>query len=110
VAPKSYRAPRVRPTLADLAAERFLLREAGSGTRMAIDEHLARAGVQLSQRMTVGSNLREITILEVRGFPIEREWHVVHWRDQMLSTAAEAFRGYLLEFAAEMRKAARAAR
>jgi DNA-binding transcriptional LysR family regulator len=135
VAPKSYRAPRARLTLADLAAERFLLREPGSGTRMAIDEHLARAGVQLGQRMTVGSNeaikqavagglglailsrhtlsdadLREIAILEVRGFPIERVWHVVHWRDQMLSTAAEAFRGYLLEFAAEMRKAERAAR
>jgi DNA-binding transcriptional LysR family regulator len=99
---------------------------------MVLDEHLAREGVRLEQRMTVGSNeaikqavagglglsvvsrhalseaeLAEIRILPVRGFPIEREWYVVHWHDQHLSAAAQAFRRYLLEFAAEQRRAAR---
>jgi DNA-binding transcriptional LysR family regulator len=84
--------------------------------------------VALANRMTVGSNeaikqavagglglailsrhalsdadLPEIQVLDVQGFPIEREWHLVHWRDQRLSAAAEAFRAYLLEFAAELR-------
>ncbi len=45
-------------------------------------------------------------MLEVKGFPIEREWHIVHWREQTLSAPAEAFRRYLLEFAAEFRGAA----
>jgi DNA-binding transcriptional LysR family regulator len=132
IAPKDYRPPRARPSLAELAGERFLLRELGSGTRMVLDEHLAREGVRLEQRMTVGSNeaikqavagglglsvvsrhalseaeLAEIRVLPVRGFPIEREWYVVHWHDQHLSAAAQAFRRYLLEFAAEQRRAAR---
>ena len=129
IAPRDFRAPRAAPSLADLAGERFLLREAGSGTRMVVDEHLAREGVQLAQRMTVGSNeaikqavagglglavvsrhalsaadLAEIKVLRVRGFPIEREWYVVHWHDQRLSAAAEAFRRYLLESAAVLRR------
>jgi DNA-binding transcriptional LysR family regulator len=95
---------------------------------MAVDEHLARLRVSLPNRMTVGSNeaikqavagglglavlsrhalseadLAEIQILDVKGFPIEREWHIVHWRDQKLSAAAEAFRRYLREHAAELR-------
>jgi DNA-binding transcriptional LysR family regulator len=132
IAPKAYRAARTRPSLADLANERFLLRETGSGTRTAVDEHLARLGLHLAQRMTVGSNeaikqavagglglsilsrhalsaadYAEIKVLGVRGFPLERQWHLVHWRDQHLSAAAEAFRRYLLEHAAELRRALR---
>ncbi|HEX9181875.1 MAG TPA: LysR substrate-binding domain-containing protein [Burkholderiales bacterium] len=130
IAPRAFRPPRARPELAELAGERFLLREPGSGTRLAVDEHLTRARVALANRMTVGSNeaikqavagglglailsrhalsdadLPEIQVLDVHGFPIEREWHLLHWRDQRLSAAAEAFRAYLLEFAAELRGA-----
>jgi DNA-binding transcriptional LysR family regulator len=128
-APRGFAAP-PNATLQDLAKERFLLREPGSGTRMAVDEHLARLRVALPNRMTVGSNeaikqgvagglglailsrhafseadLPEIRILDVKGFPIEREWHIVHWRDQKLPAAADAFRRYLLEHAAELRGA-----
>lgn len=128
-APRAFPAPR-NATLQDLAKERFLLREPGSGTRMALDQHLARLRVALQNRMTVGSNeaikqavagglglailsrhaiseadLPEIRILDVKGFPIEREWHIVHWRDQKLSAAGDAFRRYLLEHAAELRGA-----
>ena len=127
IAPRAYRAP-AHPTLKDLAKERFLLREPGSGTRMAIDEHLSRERVALANRMTVGSNeaikyavagglglailsrrslseddLAEIKILEVRGFPIERSWFIVRWRDQHVSAPAEAFQHYLLEYAASLR-------
>lgn len=130
IAPRAYRAPAARASLKELAAERFLLREPGSGTRMAIDEHLARERVALPNRMTVGSNeaikyavagglglailsrhslseddLAEIKVLEVRGFPIEREWFVVRWRDQHVSAAAKAFHRHLLDFAAGLRGA-----
>jgi len=129
LAPRAYRVP-MHATLKDLARERFLLREPGSGTRMAIDEHLARERVTLPNRMTVGSNeaikyavagglglailsrrslseddLAEIKVLDVRGFPIEREWFVVRWRDQHLSAAAKAFHRHLLDFAAGLRGA-----
>jgi len=128
IAPRAYSPPAEKLRLADLARERFLMREPGSGTRMAIDAQLARERVQLDSRMTVGSNeaikqavagglglaivsrhalsdadLPEIRILDVAGFPIAREWHVVHWHDQQLSAAAQAFREYLLEFAGERR-------
>jgi DNA-binding transcriptional LysR family regulator len=128
IAPRGYRAP-PDATLNDLAKERFLLREPGSGTRMAIDEHLARERVALLKRMTVGSNeaikyavaggiglailsrhslsqddLPELKVIEVRGFPIERSWYVVRWRDQHVSATAEAFHRHLLEFAAGLRE------
>jgi len=127
IAPRDYRAP-APAMLTDLAKERFLVRESGSGTRLAIDEHLARERVALPQRMTVGSNeaikyavagglglailsrhslsdddLAELKVLEVRGFPIERSWFVVRWRDQHVSAAAQAFHRHLLAFAAGLR-------
>lgn len=128
IAPRVFQPPRGALSLAALACERFLLREPGSGTRLAIDEQLARERVKLANRMTLGSNeaikqavagglglsivsrhaiseadMAEIRVLEVKGFPIEREWHIVHWREQTLSAPGDAFRRYLLEFAAEFR-------
>lgn len=132
VAPRSYRPPHAGELrLAELAGERFLLREPGSGTRMAIDTHLARTRARLTRRMTVGSNeaikqavagglglsiisrhavsesdLAEIRVLPVHGFPLKSAWQIVHWKGARLSAPAEAFRNYLLEFAAELRGAA----
>ena len=128
VAPRAFRPGREPASLADLAGERFLLREVGSGTRMAVDEHLAREHVSLPRRMVVGSNeaikqavagglgvavisrhavseadLAEMRILPVRGFPIRRAWYVVRWRDLHLSAPAAAFREFLAEFAAAQR-------
>lgn len=122
IAPRGFAAPAREPALAQLAAERFLLREPGSGTRLAVDEHLARTRTRLPHRMTVGSNeaikqavagglglailsrhtlaesdLADLRILPVKGFPIARSWYIVHWRDSPLSAAAEAFRRFLRE-------------
>jgi DNA-binding transcriptional LysR family regulator len=131
IAPRGFRPPgQGELRLAGLAGERFLLREGGSGTRMRVDQALARERVRLARRMTVGSNeaikqavagglgisvisrhaiseadLPEIRILPVRGFPLAGTWHVVHWHDAHLSAPAEAFRRYLLQFAAELRGA-----
>lgn len=131
IAPRTFNPPHTGELrLAELAGERFLLRESGSGTRTAIDAYLARSRVPLSRRMTVGSNeaikqavagglglsiisrhaisesdLAEIRVLPVRGFPLKAAWQIVHWRDVRLSAPAEAFRDYLLQFAAELRGA-----
>lgn len=129
VAPRAFTpSHRGKLRLRELAGERFLLREQGSGTRMAVDRCLQKLRVLLPRRMTVGSNeaikqavagglglaflsrhavsdadLPELKILSVDGFPIPGNWHLVHWRDAHLSAPAAAFRSYLLEFAAEMR-------
>jgi DNA-binding transcriptional LysR family regulator len=132
IAPRSFAAPAREATLAQLAKERFLLREPGSATRLAVEEHLAQTRARLPHRMTVGSNeaikqavagglglailskhaladadLAGLRILRVRGFPIARWWYIVHWRDSPLSAPAEAFRRFLREHAVETRAARR---
>ena len=57
----------------------------------------------LSRRSLSVDDLSELKVLEVRGFPIERSWFIVRWRDQHVSAPAEAFHRYLLEFAASLR-------
>ena len=114
-----------RPAVAlrDLAERRFILREPGSGTRMATDRHFRRMRFHPDIRMELGSNeaIREsvagglgvgvlsrhalrgtargdgVAILDVKGFPIASRWHVVHPKGRQLSPVAEAFRTHLLE-------------
>lgn len=128
VAPRAYRAAREPATFAALAQERFLLREAGSGTRTALEQHLARERIRLARRMVVGSNeaikqavagglglavisrhavsdadLPELRILPVRGFPIRGSWYIVRRSDMHLSAPGAAFKDFLREFAAAQR-------
>jgi len=49
-------AGRKRLPLARLARERFILRESGSGTRLACDAHFKRAGFVPDVRLEIGSN------------------------------------------------------
>ena len=111
---------RKRLSLADLAAEPFLMREAGSGTRHAIERHLAKHDARINVRMTIESNeaikhavmsglgisiLSEHTLtyggneglvtLKVRQLPIESTWYLVRLRSRRLSLIAEAFLEYL---------------
>jgi DNA-binding transcriptional LysR family regulator len=113
-------AKRRRLSLADLAAEPFLMREAGSGTRHAIERHLEKHGVRMNVRMTIESNeaikhavmsglgvsiLSEHTLtyggsaglekLKVRQLPIESTWYLVRLRSRRLSLIAETFLDYL---------------
>ena len=109
--------------LADLRAERFILREQGSGTRMATDEHFRRQKFRPDIRLELGSNeaikqavagglglavlsahaLGEspdqdgVVVLDVEGFPIESNWHIVHRSGKRLSPLAAAFRKLLVE-------------
>ena len=132
LAPAGFRAPRGAYGLRELSGERILLREPGSGTRMAVDEYLARHRLRLPRRMTLGSNeaikeavagglgiailsrhaltkadLAELRILHARDFPLHGVWHIVHWQGKHFSAVAEAFRLFLREFAQEREAASK---
>lgn len=112
-----------RIPLARIAEEPFIVRESGSGTRLAIERFFAERGLGLSVRMELGSNeaikqaiagglgisvLSQHTIalegqggllrtLDVQGFPLMRKWYVVYPKGRHLSAVAEAFMEYLLK-------------
>lgn len=122
VAPAAYPLPAGQLSLADLAPHPFLLRETGSGTRKAVDRHLAANGLTLKVKLALGSNeaIRDLVasgmglailsrhvlgehpeqeglrILEVAGFPLQQPWSVVHLRQKILSLPAHAFMNELL--------------
>jgi LysR family transcriptional regulator, low CO2-responsive transcriptional regulator len=104
-----------------LAEEPFLLREAGSGTRIATEQLFEQHKIKMKVRMELGSNeaikqavvgglgisvlsrhtlpadvtTDQVILLDVQGFPIERQWHVAYPKGKQLSVVAEAFRDYL---------------
>lgn len=105
-------------TLADLSQERFIMREQGSGTRIAIEEYLHQHNASLNVRMELGSNEAikqavsgglglsilsrhtlhkqpvaddDVAILHVDGFPLHSQWRLVYLRQKRLSRAALAF-------------------
>lgn len=112
--------------LADLHAERFVLREKGSGTRLNTDAHFATQRFVPRLRLEMGSNeaLKQavagglglsvvsrhalgpdvagqgLAVLDVAGFPITSSWYTVHLQGKRLSPLAQAFMGYLNRFAA----------
>ncbi|MFP8778940.1 LysR family transcriptional regulator [Hydrogenophaga sp. RWCD_12] len=112
---------RKRIAPARLKDEPFILREAGSGTRLTTEKFFAAHGITLKNRLEVGSNeaikqtvagglglavlsghtltaelaLGELVQLDVKGFPLIRRWHVVVPRGKRLSAAAQAFREWL---------------
>jgi len=109
-------------TLRDFRGEPFLMREAGSGTRLCVEQAAERAGVTLQTAMELGSNgaikhaveaglgvavlsrhaieleRREggLVVVDVAGFPILRAWSIVHVRRQRLPAAVEEFTRFLL--------------
>jgi len=109
-------------TLADLAGQRFILREKGSGTRMAVDDFFRKRKFRPDLRLELGSNeaIKEsvagglgisilsshalrgkpgeegLSALRVEGLPIESQWHVVHAAGKKLSPIAAIFKAHLL--------------
>ena len=122
LAPEAHWAVGKALTLQELATEPFLLREQGSGSRHVIDQHMRDTGIQLKVRLSLASNeaIRELVasgmgltvlsrqalgdrpghdglaILDVAGFPLKRQWNVVHLRGKVLSLPAMAFLADLL--------------
>jgi len=115
-----------------LQEETFLVREPGSGTRVAMERFFNERGMKLKTGMEVGSNeaikqavqaglglgllsrvtieqeleLKRLVELNIQEFPIMRHWYVVHRKGKRLSAAAEAFRGFVVRNSSPSRQRA----
>jgi DNA-binding transcriptional LysR family regulator len=111
-----------RLSLEQLQGEVFVVREQGSGTRIAMERFFNQRGIHLQTGMEMTSNeaikqaveaglglgivsihtleleleTQRLVVLEVEEFPILRHWYVVHRRGKRLSPVAEAFRQFVL--------------
>lgn len=100
-----------------LEEEPLLMREPGSGTRLATEQFFRERGLKLKVRMELGSNeaikqavagglgvavlsahtlalersIDDLAILDVEDFPIRRNWYLAYPRDKQLSVVAQAF-------------------
>jgi LysR family transcriptional regulator, low CO2-responsive transcriptional regulator len=106
-----------------LATESLIMREPGSGTRRTILQHLSEHGVKVRFKVEMGSNEaikqatvsglglsilsrytldadnRDLAILDVENFPLQRNWYMVFPTAKRLSIVACAYSKYLLETA-----------
>ncbi len=105
-----------------LNGEPFIMREPGSGTRQAVQKMFEDRGVAVKVRLDLGSNeaikqaiagglgisvlsrhvltldgwQNQLTILDVEGFPIPRQWYAIYPSGKQLSVVARTFFDYLL--------------
>lgn len=111
-----------------LQEETFLVRESGSGTRIAMERFFNERSMRLKTGMEVGSNeaikqsvqaglglgllsratieqeltLKRLVVLDIEDFPIMRHWYVVHRKGKRLSASAGAFREFMLQEAGKL--------
>lgn len=114
--------------LARMEEEVFLVREPGSGTRIALERFFDEHGIRFTTGMEVTSNeaikqgvqaglglgllsrdtvemeleLGRLVVLEIEHFPVLRYWYVVHRTGKRLSAAAQAFKDFLIEEGPEL--------
>jgi LysR family transcriptional regulator, low CO2-responsive transcriptional regulator len=119
-----------------LTTEPFLLREPGSGTRMAAERLFEERGLKVNMRMELGSNEaikqsvigglgisvlsyhtlehdlpgKQFAILDVQGFPIKRYWYFAYPAGKQLSIIASTFIDHLRLASQTANKAATPAR
>ncbi len=109
--------------LHDLQKETLLMRERESVTRLTTELHFTQAGVPIPASLELG-NIEatkegvaaelgiavlpresvalelasgDLVVLDVQGFPLQRQWYVVHVKGRRLSLAANALRQLLLQ-------------
>ena len=116
--------------LSRIAQEPLILREPGSGIRDATLREFEAQGLEPNVRMELGSNEAikhavvgglglavlslhtlslegpngPVAILDVKGFPIMRQWHLVYPRGKDLSLVADAFLEFSLGVEPRMRE------
>jgi DNA-binding transcriptional LysR family regulator len=107
--------------LKDLAGQPFVMREPASGSRWSLEKAARKAGAKLNVAMELGSNgaikhavesglglavisryacalelsSGRLIELDVRGFPIRRDWNIVHLRRRRLPASVLAFIDFL---------------
>ena len=111
-----------------LRNETLLIRERGSGTRLAIERFFAEIGMKPAFTVVMTSNepikqsveaglgvgivsahtiklkmeVGRLRTLKVRRFPIMRRWYVMHRTGKRLSAAANAFKAFVLSEAGHL--------
>ncbi len=109
-------------SLKELQQESFIIRESGSGTRSNMERYftdnkfgyqttmeassnetikqavIAGMGLSFISKHTISLELaaKKLVILDVKGMPIIRAWHVICREDKTFSPAANAFFDYLI--------------
>lgn len=117
-------------SLARIAEEPLILREPGSGIRDATLRLFEREGLQPKVRMELGDNEAikhavvgglgvavlslhtlslegpngPVALLDVEGFPIMRQWHIVYPKGKDLSLVADTFLEFSLDVEPRMRE------
>jgi DNA-binding transcriptional LysR family regulator len=117
-------------SLEKLSKETILLREAGSGTRLAMERCFASHNLELPQAIELGSTeaikqgviaglgisvlskhavtlelaMGIVKLLDVDEFPLERNWYVAHLADKEMSLVARTFLEFLLNSGSEVVK------
>ena len=115
-------------SLERIATEPLLTREPGSATRLAMEQAFSEAGVVPRIEMEIASNetvkqavaagfgvgflsahavqqeltLGRLVVVSVKGFPVMRQWYVVHRRDRRLPRITEAFQGFVVKEGAQL--------
>jgi len=108
--------------LARLLQENILMREVGSGTRLAIEKNFATNHLEMRTKIELGSTeaikqgvlanmgvsvlskhavslelaIKKLSILDVETFPLQRNWYVTHLTEKELSLVARTFLEFLL--------------
>ncbi len=119
---------RKKVPLGELQGETFVMREAASGTRSAMERFFTEQGVRLNAGMEMRSNeavqqavqaglglgivsihtleleleTGRLVVLDVESFPIMRQWYIVHRKGKRLSPVGQAFKTFICEEAASL--------
>lgn len=106
-----------------LKKETFLVREQGSGTRSLMERVFAEKGLEPATPIEMSSTeaikqgveaglglalmsvhtlemelaLKRLVVLDVEGFPVLRDWYIVHHAGKRLSIVAQAFKDFVLK-------------
>jgi len=130
-APDHPLAAHSRTLVETVARENFIVREPGSGTRLAMrqffEEHslvcnvgmemasnetikqavMAGMGVSFISRHTIDLEIltQRLVVLDVCGTPVIRQWHVAHLAKKRLSPTAVAFKVFVLDHGRELLRA-----
>lgn len=109
--------------LSDLTEIEFVVREVGSGTRLAMRKFFAEHQIQLNTAMEMPNNeaikqavaaglgfgivslhtlqqelaLKQVEVLQVKEMPIMRVWYIVHQKRKVMTPAMEKFESFVVE-------------
>ena len=76
------------------------LLEPVSATRLAMEQAFSKAGVVPRVEMEIA--LGRLAVIPVKGFPVMRQWYVVHRRDRRLPRITEAFPRFVVKEGARL--------